>query len=48
VSETDQPVAWLKECLLEIAVQNKASGRHRDHWQLKSEYSTREPVKLEQ
>jgi len=47
VERTDQPVAWLKECLMEIAVQNKATGRHRDHWQLKKEYRTREPVDLE-
>ena len=44
VTETDQPVAWLKEVLLEIAVQNKKAGPHRDHWQLKPEFRVREPI----
>ncbi len=43
VKETDQPVAWLKEVLVQLAVQYKSPGKYRDHWQLKAEYRTREP-----
>lgn len=47
VTETDQPVAWLKEVLLGLAVQTKKSGPHRDHWLLKPEYRTKELAEAE-
>ena len=37
--ETDQPVTWLKEVLLSIAVFKKG-GPTQQHWELKPEYRT--------
>ena len=37
--ETDQPVTWLKEVLLSIAVFKKG-GPMQQHWELKPEYRT--------
>ena len=40
IQQTNQPAAWLKEVLLEIAAQSKR-GPNKDLWELKKEYNVK-------
>ncbi len=40
IQRTNQPAAWLKEVLLEIAAQSKR-GPNKDLWELKKEYNVK-------